>query len=95
MPRSQLDILHSGSHGIPFEMMDKLLRLGHNFFELPQETKDRIQIFKSMDRVRGYQRIGENVTYGKRDQQEVSWCSKPKLLETDIERLDPGNRYLP
>jgi isopenicillin N synthase-like dioxygenase len=79
MPRSQLDILHSGSHGIPFEMMDKLLRLGHNFFELPQETKDRIQIFKSMDRVRGYQRIGENVTYGKRDQQEVSCCSKPKI----------------
>jgi isopenicillin N synthase-like dioxygenase len=58
-------------HGLPFEYLQSLLKRGHEFFELPQEKKDEIHIFKSMDRVRGYQRIGENVTYAKRDQQEV------------------------
>ncbi|OCF40444.1 hypothetical protein I317_05747 [Kwoniella heveanensis CBS 569] len=58
-------------HGLDPENMKSLLELGHKFFELPQETKDSIHIFKSMDRVRGYQKIGENVTYAKRDQQEA------------------------
>ncbi|KAK8858942.1 hypothetical protein IAR55_003173 [Kwoniella newhampshirensis] len=58
-------------HGLAPEYMKSLLDLGHKFFELSQETKDTIHIFKSMDRVRGYQKIGENVTYAKRDQQEA------------------------
>ncbi|PWN48813.1 Clavaminate synthase-like protein [Violaceomyces palustris] len=58
-------------HGLPQEYLDSLLRLGHKFFELPDESKDAIRIFKSQDKVRGYQRIGENVTYGKRDLQEA------------------------
>ncbi|WVR07308.1 hypothetical protein IAU60_004349 [Kwoniella sp. DSM 27419] len=58
-------------HGLEPEYLQSLLKLGHKFFELPQESKDKIHIFKSMDRVRGYQKIGENVTYAKRDQQEA------------------------
>jgi isopenicillin N synthase-like dioxygenase len=56
--------------------MDRLLRDGHTFFELPDATKEKIHISNSMDRVRGYQKKGENVTYGKRDQQEVQLSAR-------------------
>jgi isopenicillin N synthase-like dioxygenase len=59
-------------HGLDTAYLKSLLKLGHDFFELPEERKDAIHIFKSQDGVRGYQKIGENVTYAKRDQQEVS-----------------------
>jgi len=59
-------------HGLDAEYLKSLLALGHKFFELPDDTKNSIHIFKSQDRVRGYQKLGENVTYAKRDQQEVS-----------------------
>ncbi|ORY27119.1 hypothetical protein BCR39DRAFT_539328 [Naematelia encephala] len=58
-------------HGLDAEYLQSLLKLGHKFFELPQQSKDSIHIFKSMDGVRGYQKLGENVTYAKRDQQEA------------------------
>ncbi|WVQ73108.1 hypothetical protein IAR50_002672 [Cryptococcus sp. DSM 104548] len=58
-------------HGLSPEYLKSLLALGHQFFELPQEAKDSIHIFKSQDGVRGYQKLGENVTYAKRDQQEA------------------------
>ncbi|KAK5220442.1 hypothetical protein LTR99_009677 [Exophiala xenobiotica] len=54
-------------HGIPEELRQEMLRLGHEFFSLPQAEKDEISVFNSMDRVRGYARLGENVTSGKRD----------------------------
>ena len=58
-------------HGLETDYLKSLLKLGHQFFELPEDRKDAIHIFKSQDGVRGYQKIGENVTYAKRDQQEV------------------------
>lgn len=58
-------------HGLEPDYLKSLLKLGHQFFELPEDRKDAIHIFKSQDGVRGYQKIGENVTYAKRDQQEV------------------------
>ncbi|KIX03482.1 uncharacterized protein Z518_07035 [Rhinocladiella mackenziei CBS 650.93] len=54
-------------HGIPEEMRREMLRLGHEFFALPQAEKDELSIFQSMDKIRGYARLGENVTSGKRD----------------------------
>ena len=63
-------------HGLDPDYLKSLLKLGHRFFELPDETKDAIHIFKSQDGVRGYQKIGENVTYAKRDQQEVRCVRK-------------------
>lgn len=56
--------------------LKSLLSLGHDFFDLPAETKEKIHIHQSMDKVRGWQKIGENVTYAKRDQQEVSTMYK-------------------
>ncbi|ODO05312.1 hypothetical protein L198_02004 [Cryptococcus wingfieldii CBS 7118] len=58
-------------HGLSPDYLKSLLTLGHQFFELPQEAKDSLHIFKSQDGVRGYQKLGENVTYAKRDQQEA------------------------
>ncbi|KAI5481184.1 hypothetical protein MNV49_005619 [Pseudohyphozyma bogoriensis] len=57
-------------HGIPAKQMSELLAFGHALFELEQEKKDEMAIWKSQDRARGYQKLGENVTYAKRDQQE-------------------------
>ncbi|KAL6252465.1 hypothetical protein RBB50_000184 [Rhinocladiella similis] len=54
-------------HGIDENLRQEMLRLGHEFFSLPQAEKEQISIFNSMDRVRGYARLGENVTSGKRD----------------------------
>ncbi|KAJ9620681.1 hypothetical protein H2204_012236 [Knufia peltigerae] len=54
-------------HGIDEGLRQEMLRLGHEFFSLPQAEKEQISIFNSMDRVRGYARLGENVTSGKRD----------------------------
>lgn len=59
-------------HGLDPAYLESLLKRGHEFFELPEEKKNAIHIFKSQDGVRGYQKVGENVTYAKRDQQEVS-----------------------
>lgn len=58
-------------HGLEPAYLDSLLKRGHEFFELPEDKKNSIHIFKSQDGVRGYQKIGENVTYAKRDQQEA------------------------
>ncbi|EXJ84973.1 hypothetical protein A1O3_05648 [Capronia epimyces CBS 606.96] len=54
-------------HGIPEQLRQEMLRLGHEFFALPQAEKDEVSIFHSMDRIRGYARLGENITLGKRD----------------------------
>lgn len=97
-------------HGLETDYLKSLLKQGHQFFQLPQATKESIHIGKSMDRVRGWQKvsttlsqgtvngssvqIGENVTYAKRDQQEVrtvqteNWhCYSPDLTGS-------GHRHL-
>ncbi|KII86863.1 hypothetical protein PLICRDRAFT_113458 [Plicaturopsis crispa FD-325 SS-3] len=48
---------------------DELTRLAREFFELPQEEKDRIAL-KNEDGARGYARLHENVTNGKADNHE-------------------------
>lgn len=72
VPKLTAGFFYVTGHGLDPEYLKSLLKLGHSFFELPEESKDSIHIFKSQDGVRGYQKIGENVTYAKRDQQEVS-----------------------
>ena len=67
----EFGFLYVTGHGIAKERLDSMLELGHKFFALPQDVKDSIHISKSMAGVRGYQKIGENVTYAKRDQQEA------------------------
>ncbi|OCF76289.1 hypothetical protein I204_03589 [Kwoniella mangroviensis CBS 8886] len=86
-------------HGLAPEYMKDLLKLGHKFFEQPQEKKDSIHIFKSMDRVRGYQKIGENVTYAKRDQQEALDIypepENPSTAQLEGSQLWPSEDDLP
>ncbi|KAK4937284.1 hypothetical protein LTR10_022041 [Elasticomyces elasticus] len=54
-------------HGVPEGIRAEMLRLGREFFALPAAEKKEISISKSIDKVRGYERLGENVTLGKRD----------------------------
>ncbi|BEJ12960.1 hypothetical protein CspHIS471_0301340 [Cutaneotrichosporon sp. HIS471] len=58
-------------HGLDSSYLGSLLQRGHDFFDQPQDKKNAIHIFNSQDGVRGYQKLGENVTYAKRDQQEA------------------------
>lgn len=87
-PAYKTGFFYTCGHGLDTDYLRSLLQLGHKFFELPQQKKESIHISKSMDKVRGWQKvgprpwwpavnladqyqIGENVTYAKRDQQEV------------------------
>jgi isopenicillin N synthase-like dioxygenase len=80
----EFGFLYVTGHGIPKQRLDDLLELGHKFFALSQDAKDSIHIAKSMDGVRGYQKIGENVTYAKRDQQEaIDIYPEPETPTTD------------
>jgi isopenicillin N synthase-like dioxygenase len=54
-------------HGVPEQMRREMLQLSRQFFALPSAEKEQILISKSMDGVRGYERLGENITMGKRD----------------------------
>ena len=86
-------------HGIPTEYLDNLLTLGHTFFQLPQDVKDSIHISKAMDGVRGYQKIGENVTYAKRDQQEAIDIypepAQPTTEQLNGSQLWPEEKHVP
>jgi isopenicillin N synthase-like dioxygenase len=44
-------------HGLDPEYLKSLLQLGHRFFDLPQDVKESIHISKSMDGVRGWQKV--------------------------------------
>jgi isopenicillin N synthase-like dioxygenase len=44
-------------HGLETEYLKSLLAKGHQFFQLPQSTKESIHISKSMDGVRGWQKV--------------------------------------
>ncbi|KAF8073601.1 hypothetical protein FPV67DRAFT_1620840 [Lyophyllum atratum] len=55
---------------------ENLASLGKQFFDLPQEEKDKISL-KNQDYARGYARLKENVTNGKADNHEAIDFYKP------------------
>ncbi|KAG6558236.1 hypothetical protein Mapa_000419 [Marchantia paleacea] len=57
-------------HGVPFEMMDLIRKLGHDFFTLSTEEKHTIKMTQASG-WRGYQTLGENVTKGISDMHEA------------------------
>ncbi|CAB4404017.1 Clavaminate synthase-like protein [Rhizophagus irregularis] len=63
-------------HNIPQEIMDKTLKLGYEFFHLPDEEKFNYSITKQ-DNARGYQRLGEGVTKYQKDWNEALDFYKP------------------
>lgn len=73
-------------HGVPEEMRQEMLELSRQFFALPSSEKEQIMISKSMDGIRGYERLGENITMGKRDVLEG--------LDIYREFQNPSNRML-
>ncbi|KAH7068625.1 hypothetical protein FB567DRAFT_634333 [Paraphoma chrysanthemicola] len=66
-------------HGIPLEMLDEVIDLARDFFNLPIEEKNKIKRYdaggpEGGDGARGYQGLGENVTGGLQDMQEaIDW----------------------
>ncbi|KAG9306543.1 hypothetical protein G9A89_004740 [Geosiphon pyriformis] len=63
-------------HNIPQDVCDKVLRLGHEFFELDLDMKTKLSIV-NQDFARGYQRLGENVTRYQKDWHEALDFYKP------------------
>ena len=61
------------NHGVPQELIDRVYRATKEFFELPQEIKDRLHVAKSGPTLRGYiPPYGENADPKKtRDLKEV------------------------
>ncbi|KAJ3195250.1 hypothetical protein HK101_000712 [Irineochytrium annulatum] len=57
-------------HGIPMELYESVKTKSRDFFQLPQEEKEKISITKS-DLSRGYQRLGQNVTKYQNDWHEA------------------------
>lgn len=57
-------------HGVPERLRARMLSEAESFFALPQEAKDDLSIWKSADKVRGYQRMHENITQGAADWHE-------------------------
>jgi len=61
-------------HGVPETLRARMLSESACFFSLPQRSKDELSIWRSADKVRGYQRIHENVTQGAADWHEGFDC---------------------
>ncbi|CAI2173753.1 20263_t:CDS:2, partial [Funneliformis geosporum] len=57
-------------HNVPQDIIDKVLKLGYEFFHLPEEEKIKYSIANE-DYARGYQRLGENVTKYQKDWHEA------------------------
>lgn len=62
--------LYVKNHGLSQQTLDDALRIQSEFFDLPQDEKDRIRMTNS-ETFRGYQQVGENVTEGQRDWHEA------------------------
>ncbi|GME56379.1 putative 2-oxoglutarate-dependent dioxygenase [Neofusicoccum parvum] len=58
------------NHGIPAATLDGVLGLARRFF-LEASAADKAAIARAADGARGYQRVGENVTKGRRDWHEA------------------------
>lgn len=54
---TQLGFFYVTGHGLETDYLKSLLQKGHQFFQLPHSTKESIHIGKSMDRVRGWQKV--------------------------------------
>jgi isopenicillin N synthase-like dioxygenase len=58
-------------HGIPAARLTQILELARTFFLNATETEKNALARRDPDSARGYQRLGENVTKGKRDAHEA------------------------
>lgn len=75
-------------HGAPAGDLQELHHLAKEFFSLPVAVKEEIALFHNPTSGRGYQRLGENVTLGKRDWHEaIDFYAEPAPQEVDLEAL--------
>lgn len=73
--------------------MQRLHGQARKFFELPQEAKEEIGIARCPAGGRGYQRLGENVTQGRKDWHEaIDFYAELEVADIDLEVLkrSPG-----
>jgi isopenicillin N synthase-like dioxygenase len=58
-------------HGIPLSRLNQVLTLARSFFQDASDDEKQSLARKSPDEARGYQRLGENITLGRRDAHEA------------------------
>jgi len=76
---------------VPEADFEALHGLAKGFFGLPQAEKDRIAMTRCKDSGRGYQRLGENMTLGRRDWHEaIDFYAEPGEPAVDFARLPPA-----
>mmetsp|Transcript_51811 Transcript_51811/g.93301 ORF Transcript_51811/g.93301 Transcript_51811/m.93301 type:complete len:424 (-) Transcript_51811:13-1284(-) len=80
-------------HGVPEAEVRALHSAAQSFFTLPRGMKDAVAISEAPEGGRGYQRLGENVTQGKRDWHEaLDFYAEPAEGSVDLSLLtrSPG-----
>jgi isopenicillin N synthase-like dioxygenase len=72
-------------HGIPPARLHQVLQLARTFFLSASDAEKNKLARKRPDDARGYQRLGENVTLGRRDAHEAVdfYCETPPPLRDD------------
>jgi len=72
-------------HGVPNSDIENLHVLAKRFFALPQERKEEIALSHCPQSGRGYQRLGENVTQGRKDWHEaIDFYAERTEKEVDL-----------
>ena len=70
----EVGFFYLSQHSIPTSELAEVLSFAHSFFSLPAAIKETLKLLPAGvgdgDGARGYQKIGENVTQGKRDWHE-------------------------
>ncbi|ARJ05552.1 isopenicillin N synthase family oxygenase [Humibacter sp. BT305] len=85
-------------HGVPQDLIDRILRTARRFFALPDDDKLAIENLKS-PHFRGYMRIGGELTQGKvdwREQIDIGEEREPHPIEDDTPdywRLEGPNQW--
>jgi isopenicillin N synthase-like dioxygenase len=69
---SSVGFFYIAGHGVAEEVLDSARQHANALFtQLPPEKLDALHVRHSWSKARGYQRVGENVTEGRRDQHEA------------------------
>jgi isopenicillin N synthase-like dioxygenase len=75
-------------HGVPDELIDRVLTASRRLFALPQESKDAVAMVNS-PHFRGYTRLGGELTGG-----EVDWREQIDIGPERTPLTDPAEPYL-
>lgn len=84
----EVGFFYLSGHGVPDELIDRVLTQSRRLFALPQESKDAVAMVNS-PHFRGYTRLGGELTGG-----EVDWREQIDIGPERTPLADPAEPYL-